>query len=581
MLAAILAGGSTGAAAAAAPVLKGLVFLNSAGQLNKEGVAVPGDGVDVSRIPLLQDPDILAKLRQMLGQPISLPQLNELTPLVTKAYEAHQRPAVRVTIPEQDIDSGVVQVVVTEFRIGKITVEGNEYLPSLLVNRGFSLRPGDPVDSSVLAEDLRHLNRGQFRSIEPVLRPGQEVGTTDIVLQVKDRLPVSVSFGYNNIGVPSTGRNQWTGGVSVGNVAGSFDDVLSYQLLSTDFAGRQPALLTHTLAYDVDFPGIATASLTGIYSITRPPIGMALNDVGKTEQVSFRLSHDFSDYGNLQSSVLTGYDFKRTNNNIAFGGDTISSQFSDIDQFVLGVVGTRPDSWGQTGLSLTAFLSPGGVTSGNNNAAFKAMAPLASAQYAYGRAELTRTTTLPFDLSLWSHGVLQRASGDLLSSEQLTVGGPGTVRGFVTAATRGDTGFVVNNELRFPAVETWRARLEPYVFCDYAHVAAFTPRGRTSRWRYAGERGHRSPPLGRPLCQFHSRPWRSTPRVCGAEATGPIFTDFRCFGILANSRIFLTPLAILGSACANRRFGLTPFVSLYFALGRNRFLYYVFSIDQD
>lgn len=463
------------AAPVAVPVLRALVFLNDPAQVQRDGWPHPETGLNVSRVPYLNDPDFLAAVRPLLGKPVNLAALNAMTPQVVRAFTARHHPAVQLAIPEQDIGSGVVQVLVTEFHVGQVRVEGNEWSPDALILRGFSLRAGDPIDDTVLAEDVRHLNRNQFRSVQSILRPGEAPGSTDIVLATTDRLPMAVTAGYNNNGVPSTGRDQWSAGISAGNVLGSLDDVLGYQLTSSNFLRQRPLLLTHTGSYALDMPGIGSFSLTGVYSTTRPPEGTGLTDLGQTGQLSLRYNRDLPDFGALQSTLVGGYDYKTTNTNIAFGGSTISTQFSDVSQFVLGAQASRADGWGQSDGSITVFLSPGEMTPNNNSNAFAATAPGAQARYAYARLDLSRTTQLPAGLRWWTHMTAQVSSGNLLSSEELTIGGADTVRGYPTATARGDEGVVLNNELRLGPWPIWRVAIEPHLFWDYAHVIAAHP----------------------------------------------------------------------------------------------------------
>ena len=459
----------------AVPALRALVFLSAPGQVHRDGWPAPATGIDVSRVPYLNDPEFLAAVRKLLGKPVNLAALNGMTPLVVRAFTARHHPAVHLAIPEQDIGSGVVQVLVTEFHVGRVRVEGNQWTPDALILRGFSLRAGDPIDDTVLAEDVRHLNRNQFRSVQSILRPGTTPGSTDIVLQTADRLPVAVTAGYNNNGVPSTGRDQWSAGISAGNVLGTLDDVLSYQLTSSNFLRQRPLLLTHTGSYALDMPGIGSFSLTGVYSTTRPPEGTGLTDLGQTGQLSLRYNRDLPDFGALQSTLVGGYDYKTTNTNIAFGGSTISTQFSDVSQFVLGAQASRADGWGQSDGSITVFLSPGEMTPNNNSNAFAATAPGALARYAYARLDVSRTTQLPAGLRWWSHATAQVSTGNLLSSEELTIGGADTVRGYPTATARGDEGVVLNNELRLGPWPIWRVAIEPHLFWDVAHVIAVHP----------------------------------------------------------------------------------------------------------
>jgi hemolysin activation/secretion protein len=429
---------------------------------------------------LLNQPDFAARMRALIGQPLTLPTLSGIKPLATAIFEAAGHPAVDVTIPEQDVTSGIVQVVVLEYTVGKIVVEGAEHFPQGLYRAAIRATPGQTVDMTEVQSGLKQLNASEYRSAQVALRPGSDPGTVDVVVRAQDRMPVTVSAGYNNSGAPTTGRNQWTLGASVANTVGNLDDVLSYQFLTTDFQDQAPALMTHSVTYALAIPDIGQFSMLGSYSATRPPVDDFVSSQGHSIQVSPRFTADVFTRNDLEVSVLGGYDYKSTNNNLAFGGTTITQTAANLSQFELaGIVG-KGDGWGRTDATLSFDVSPGHMIPGDDDASFEGLNPAARARYGYARLDVTRVTNLPVSLTLWTHAVAQVASVGLLPSEQLNAGGTGTVRGYATSTVRGDAGLMLSNELRWAggSVGGWLFghdigdRIQPFVFVDYAEVAA-------------------------------------------------------------------------------------------------------------
>ena len=107
-------------------------------------------------------------------------------------------------------------------------------------------------------------------------------------------------------------------------------------------------------------------------------------------------------------------------------------------------------AWGKTTFGLQGYFSPGGVTDLKSDAAFDDARKLAEAQYAYARFNLERATRLPADFSWIVRGIVQVATGNLLASEQLGMGGYATARGYEEREGNGDQGWFVSNELRSP-----------------------------------------------------------------------------------------------------------------------------------
>jgi hemolysin activation/secretion protein len=80
----------------------------------------------------------------------------------------------------------------------------------------------------------------------------------------------------------------------------------------------------------------------------------------------------------------------------------------------------------------------------------------AKARYAFANFSAQRLLNLGHGWDLLSRATLQLSEANLLSSEQLTIGGTSTVRGFNESIFAGDNGFVFNNEFLTPS---WKKNL--------------------------------------------------------------------------------------------------------------------------
>ena len=159
--------------------LKGLVFVPGAGAFVANGVSAPAGPVDTSRVALLDRPDFAEQMRSLIGQKLTLATLNQIVPLATQVFVAAGHPAVNITIPEQDVTSGIVQVVVTEFTVGQIVVEGADHFPPDMFRSATGLKPGQTVDMAGVQAGLAQINTSDYRFAEVALRPGTAAGTVD------------------------------------------------------------------------------------------------------------------------------------------------------------------------------------------------------------------------------------------------------------------------------------------------------------------------------------------------------------------------------------------------------------------
>jgi hemolysin activation/secretion protein len=243
-----------GGNAVVVPALKGLVFVSSSEAIQPAGVNT--SGISFTNVPMLNQAGFREQLESNLGKPLTLDRLNEITRMVVAFYREHNHPLVDVVVPEQDVQSGTIQIVVTEFRVGRIRAEGNKWFSSRLVKAPLTFNHGDTVDTRQLLGALDSANANPFRRVNLVYEPSVERGYTDLVLQTQDRFPVRVYSGYDNGGTPVTGRGRWSLGVNWGNALWH-DQQLSYQFTSsTNFASSHssgepggPSFVAHSVSW--------------------------------------------------------------------------------------------------------------------------------------------------------------------------------------------------------------------------------------------------------------------------------------------------------------------------------------------
>lgn len=458
--------------------LEGLVFVPSLEALKKDGLPPSSAGtarIASSGLPLLADPGFIRQVRPYLGRPLKLADLQQISRLARNWYRAHGRPFVSVTVPPQNISTGVVQVVVTEYRVDHVQVKGNRWFSSHLLRAESGLEPGQTLTLPGVQQDLNWLNANPFRTVTTVFQPGAQPGATDVVLQTQDRLPVRAYSSFDNAGIPSLGLAEWTMGATWGDAFG-LDQQLSYQF-TRSVSGRYGA---HALSWTVPLPWRDKLLIFGSYERETPDIGPNFGEAGHSGQASFRYVHTLPWLPWLTEDVQIGYDFKTSNNNLEFGGVQVFANRVDVDQFPLIYEAAFTDPYGQTTFENQLVISPGGLTGGNNTFAFQAALPGSRADYLYDRIGVTRVTRLPHRFSWVTRVMGQVSDRNLMYSEQLGAGGPESVRGYYTDTALGSEGALVSEEIRAPALSPSRLfarrsravdQVQPGLFWDHGHVS--------------------------------------------------------------------------------------------------------------
>ncbi|MDG2125028.1 MAG: ShlB/FhaC/HecB family hemolysin secretion/activation protein [Verrucomicrobiales bacterium] len=401
------------------------------------GLELPGKGA------------LAVRLEGYFGEALSLASLGRLTREVVGHYRDEGRPVVDVVVVPQDVTSGVVQLVVVEGRRGEVVVRGNEHFSREMLLRQVRTGEGEVLAQEPLLEDLEWLNSNPFRHVNLVYTPGEEFGVTDIVLDVREARPWRLYAGLEDTGTEATGEELFVSGVSLGNVWG-IDHVAGYQYTaSADFE----RLGGHSLVYRLPLPWRHRLTFYGLYVTTETSdslVGVPLSTGGKSFQASLRYEVPLPNVGEAEQVLRAGLDFKRTDNDLEFGGTSVFATTTDIFQVVLEHEVSLEDGSGETTLETRLVWSPGSVGGSNNDAAFQAMRAGADASYLYGWMGLEREQALPWGAELVARAGGQLSSSNLLATEQLYGGGYESVRGFDNYALRGDEGVLAGLELRAP-----------------------------------------------------------------------------------------------------------------------------------
>jgi hemolysin activation/secretion protein len=458
--------------------LKGIVVLSDPKQVRHKGVT-GHRSIDPGNVALAQNPDFATAVQPYLGQPVSMKSLAELTRSIVAYFREHDRPVVNVFVPEQSITSGYVQVVVVISRVEKVEASGAHWFSNKMLRAEVRLRPEEPISGSEMNSDLAWINRNPFLKSDLLMSPGSTPGTTDLLLRTQDQFPLRVYAGYEDSGNQYTGDNRILTGFNYGNLFGVGEQV-SFQFTSGEDVNKFTA---YSGTYVIPLPWRHILTFFGSYSNTSASLGPDLTSGGVNWQVSGRYEIPLPGTEHFTESVIAGFDYKRSNNDLLFGVTTVSNVYTDVDQFVFGYQANYRDEYGSTSLSATGFWNPGSVSHNDDDADYLATRAGASSDYAYEQFSLNRVTRLPLDFTWTVRSLIQHSDANLLPSEQLGLGGYQTVRGYDERAANGDDGFLVSTEVATPPLSIFHMlgdqgvndQLEFLGFVDYGGTSLHQP----------------------------------------------------------------------------------------------------------
>ncbi len=400
------------------------------------------------------------------GKSLTLEQLGELADRVTAYYRDHGYSLTRAIIPAQSIRNGVVRLEVIEARYGKVKLDNHSRVSDLLLEKTLSpLQSGQLVEQTALDRSLLLTADIPGVVTTATLKPGEAVGTSDLIIGAETLQAVTGNGALDNFGNRYTGRERLGAGVNVIDLLHQ-GDVLSANIL-TSGSGMDYGRLGDEIQLD----GQGTR-VGGAYSGLHYVLGDTLTPLdghGTADEASLWIkrpllrSRDVNIYGQLQ------YDHKQLDDEL--GASNIHTD-RHLDNWTVSLSGDWRDGALGGGINTWSTSWESGKLDFDNAAAQAADAAIAHTQGGFQKWTLnaSRTQSLTQSDSLYIALSGQWANGNLDSSEKMVAGGPYTVRAYDMGVVSGDSGVLGNVELRHNLGQHWDGQMQAIVFIDDEHV---------------------------------------------------------------------------------------------------------------
>lgn len=425
--------------------------------------------------------------KSFVGQPIDSQFIMDLRHTIANHYKDQSHPFVEVVVSPGEISDGVIHVEVRESQIGNVSIQGARYTSDCLLLNEFNVRSGDPIDTSQVIRNLNFMNHNPFRRVNVIYSPGENPGTTDVELAVEDRFPVRVYAGTDDTGIPTTERGRFFTGINIAQL-GCWDQFFTYQYTSSyNFHDLQ----AHTGQYIAYLPWKHKFNAYGGYSsvYANLPFPGAANH-GQSYQASGRYTIPMFVRTQFSDACTFGFDFKRTNNTIAFSElfPVVGSNVN-LSQFMVSYSGNFEKWDARMEYEGEIFFSPGAIMGDQSNADYQTLRPAAQNHWVYGRVGLSYLQKLPASFLLSLKGRGQLSSQNLLPSEQVGLGGYSSVRGYDERQLNYDSGLILNGEFLLPAFSVLDFFRKKRQGKDFMQFLAFADYGYGSNHNtIAGER---------------------------------------------------------------------------------------------
>ncbi len=366
-----------------------------------------------------------------------------------KAYHDKGYQTVSVSVPQQNAQARVISLKVTELKVGRLRVKNSRYFRlDTIANGAGSLKEGTVPNFTDVTRDIVTLNQWPDRRVTPALRAGVTPGTVDVDLNVEDKAPLHASVELNNRKSPNTTALRLNSTVHYDNLWQLGHSLsFSYQVApqrpndAEVFSGSYLARVQNVDWLNVLFYAVKSSSDVATVGGT--------NVIGPGEIFGSRAVITLPARENFFHTLSAGVDYKHFDQTVRLGGDGFSSPVTYYPLVAsYGATFQNEKFTTQLNAAVTYNLRPlsdDWVTFDNKR--FDA-----SPSFAHLNVDLSHTVELAEGFQLYGKAQGQIADGPLVSSEQFSVGGLDTVRGYLESETLGDNGVVGNVELRSPNI---------------------------------------------------------------------------------------------------------------------------------
>lgn len=418
--------------------------------------------------------DVIDRLLQpYTGSARSFSDIEAAREALQHAYQTAGYSAVAVTLPEQTLQGGIVNLTVVEAHLATIYIaNGRHYDRANVLNSLPALVVGQVPNMHRVDEELTLANDNPGKTTAVVLRKGVEPNTINASVQVQDSKPWRTFFTLDNSGNAQTGKFRLGLGYQYANVANR-DQVLTLQYLTS------PDHLSSVSAYGAGYHiplyslGDSLDLFAGYANINAGTVAQLFSVSGKGSIFGLRYNQHLSDTARYKQQLIYGIDYRAYRNDISFVGTPIGHDVT-VHPLSLAYSGRYSATQGECNFALTALQNIAGGAHGNR-ADFALARTGASADYRLLRltTDCRRAIGAAWQIRLKSSG--QYTSQPLVPGEQFGLGGLHSVRGFDERQFAGDKGLQVSLELYSPdvshVVSLNNASLRGLVFYDAGFVS--------------------------------------------------------------------------------------------------------------
>ena len=440
------------------------------------------DGVDPSGFSItgyeiigntkLKTAELEEVLKPLIGEDKSAEDVEKARTALERHYHKRGYPTALVNIPEQSVEDGVVQLQVIESKIRRVRITGNRYFTMRSILKKMpSFRSGEMLYLPKIKEELAEINQHPDIKVAPVLIPGKELGTIDVELKVKDKLPLHGSLELNNRSTHDTTDLRLNALLRYDNLWQK-EHSIAFQYQTSPRDTEEVLALALSYVMPALWNSDHILALYGIASDSEVAFGEGFETIGKGYIIGLRNVIPLSPRESYTHSLSIGADYKDFDDTLSFEDGSLPTE-TPLTYIPLSLYynSAAQHHSGTTRFTIGVNVALRGLATDREE--FEDKRYKSRGNYIYGALTIERTQALLKHLQLLLKGDGQLSDQPLPSNEQFVAGGLKSVRGYKESEEVGDNAVHGTAELSFPGFDEliglpeWLG-ISPYIFYDIA-----------------------------------------------------------------------------------------------------------------
>ena len=402
-------------------------------------------GFRFTRTTAFPEAQLLPLLQDLVGKSLGLADLESAADRITRYYRSRGWMVARAYIPSQDIKDGIVEIIVLEGRLDRVSVvsgEGGRLNAAVVTDIVAAALHAGEVREDGMERALLLINDLPGVQATSSLSPGADVGTSLLTVETVEGRALAGNVDLDNGGSKFSGVWRLGANLNLNDPRGIGDQLFARV---THSSGTEYARLGYQLPWGAN--GL-TAGASYTYSDYRLCCDFApLQAKGDAKVASLTLAYPVMRSRAANVRLSAGVDAK------AFYNQTIAGTTSDKDARVLNLAlsADATDAWAGGGYSSgSVSMAAGRFDLGGWSPDLQVDDATARTHGDYQKVNLTalRLQAVGDDWTLFAAFSAQFASRNLDSAEKFSLGGPAGVRAYPQGEAAGDEGLQLNLEMR-------------------------------------------------------------------------------------------------------------------------------------